>query len=199
MTTLSAQATVSIDGGEPYRCDVTVEQETIMVRSEYATKPDPAWEFSDNHGHFHAFAADGKLPTLSTEQVPCDGACGDPEHTVTKYSCLICGQEIEPRSIPDTYARSAGASVPGRKSATVEVYSDRPIGEHRAEVSVRVLADDGPELIGIGTIVGHNGVFSGGEQELATTIAARFLEPRTEKLRDRRDRPMRTRSAPPEG
>lgn len=178
MHTLNAQATVSIDGSEPYRCEATIEQDMISVRSEYATKPDPAWGITDEQGHFHSFIAGGKLPTLRTEQVPCDGACGDPSHTVTKYSCLLCGQEIEPRSIPDTYARSAGATVPGRKSATVEVYSDRPIGERGAEVSVRVLADDGAELIGVGTIVGHNSVFSGGEPEFTTTIAARFLEPR---------------------
>jgi hypothetical protein len=177
MHTLNAQATVSIDGGEPYECEVTIEQETIMARSEYATKPDPGWEFSDDRGHFHAFTEGGELPTLRTEQIPCDGACGDPEHTVPRYLCLLCGQEIEPCWRPDVAARMTGTPIPGRKSAEVVAHADRPLGQHGDKVSIRVLTD-GPELIGIGSIAGFNGVLTGGDREFATTIAMRFLEPR---------------------
>jgi hypothetical protein len=181
MDTLTAQATASINSGPAYPCEVTIEQDVEMVRSEYASKPDPKWTFTDERGHFHAFAQGGELPTLSRENVPvpCDGSCGGicEGYVAHRYTCLICGQEIEPHWIPDSIARTVGIPIERRKTATVVVYADRIIARTSDKVSIRVVAD-GLELIGIGAIDGLSGSMSSEDQWTETTIHAAFLEPR---------------------
>jgi hypothetical protein len=174
---------IVIDDREPLPGELAIEQETISVLSNTATKPDPGWEHTDVLGHFHAFAADGKLPTLNVEAVemPCNGACGSEGgcegYTSDRYTCKICGQEIEPHWIPDHTARTTGVQVPGRKSATVTVESPTLLGDRRDKVTIRVLSED-QEWIGVGEILGHNGTFSSGETSFRITIAAHSLEPR---------------------
>ncbi len=66
--------------------------------------PDPAWTHTDGAGHFHAYDADGKLPTVGTRfvQVPCDGTCGgvcdDQGFTKAVHVCVLCEDPVEPRT-----------------------------------------------------------------------------------------------------
>lgn len=167
----TATTTVSIDGSDFLPCDVLIEQNIEYVTSAYASKPDPKWSFTDGAGHFHAFtkAKDrSELPTLRAEEVPCDGACGDPEDTVTVYRCIICGETVEPGYIPDYDAMTRGFPIPGPKRAEVTVFADGPHGNRT--VSLRIKAGD-MEMIGIGEVVatGSDG---------RTQVSARFIEPR---------------------
>jgi len=89
-----------INGREAVPCQVIWEQEIIMDRSALPRK-DKTWTHIDVAGHFHACDSDGDYPTLkaSTEHRACDGSCGgvcDDGYDVTVYSCLICGETIEP-------------------------------------------------------------------------------------------------------
>lgn len=176
------QTEAIINDGTPWPCEVTIDQEWINVSSDRAVKPDAKWTHIDGNDHFHAFATKGELPTLKREtvEVPCDGSCGGEcngeGYTVPRYTCLICGEEIEPRYVPDMDARSPGATIPGRKSATVVVHSDRPLGNIGDEVTVRIRTED-EELIGVARIGNINGEF-GSEQRWETTISPRSLEPR---------------------
>jgi hypothetical protein len=65
---------------------------------------DPEWTFFDEYGHFHAVdTLGGGFPTLiaRTERAACDGSCGNEDgcggHAVTRYSCQLCAESIEPR------------------------------------------------------------------------------------------------------
>jgi len=149
--------TASIDNGPPFPATLTVETEQIEIQSMLATKPDKNWEHVDHAGHFHAYDDHGKLPTLETrvEQVPCSGECGNWDcdgYTVTHYHCLICGEEVEPKRLPD----SGPKFIPGPTRWTVEVEEWRTgAGAARSapaatdgRVSVR-LVHDGGEAFGV--------------------------------------------------
>lgn len=183
MSTLNAQATACINDGPPYSCDVTIEQDVEMVRSASARKPAPSWMFTDERGHFHAFAEGGELPTLHVERVgmPCDGSCDDTcggeGYTVDRYTCRICGQEIKPQYVADVEAMTMGTPVYGRKSATVFVNSTGPIGNTGDEVTIRVKSGS-RELLGVGVISNLEVQASRGSARFTTTILARSLEPR---------------------
>ena len=174
---------VVIDDRDPLPGELEIEQDTITILSNTATKPDPTWEHADAAGHFHAFTADGELPTLNVEtvEVPCNGSCGDGDgcegYTVDRYSCKLCGQEVEPCWIPDHHARMVGKQIPGRKSATVVVESPDLLGNQGDEVTLRVRTGE-DELIGVGEILGYNGTLSSGVTSFRITIAAHSLEPR---------------------
>jgi hypothetical protein len=179
---MTSTATVVIDGDGPYECEVEITQRVEMVRSWGATKPDPRWEHTDSHGHFHTFAEDGSLPTLRTEivEMPCDGSCDDvcggEGYTITRYRCKICGDEVEPGYVPDYQARESGTPIMGPKDATVTIHSDRVFEERT--VSVHVTAN-GDEWIGIGEIHNTGATWSGGEAPTHTAeVFAQFLEPR---------------------
>lgn len=182
MNTVVHHAEAIINGGTPWPCEVTIEQDTEWVPSDRATMPDPKWEFTDGNGHFHAFADKGELPTLNTEivEMPCDGSCGGvcngEGYTEHRYTCRICGEEIKPRWVPDWHARTVGVPISGPKSANVVVHSDRPLGRIGDEVTVLIKAG-GPELLGVGRIYDMEGVF-GPEQSWTTSIAPRSLETR---------------------
>lgn len=180
MPTLEATATIIINDGDTYRGEYVIEQDVEIVRSDIATKPDPKWTFTDDQGHFHAFTAEGGLPTLRDEivDVPCDGSCGgvcDGEgYTIIKHACRICGQEIEPGRIPDPYSE-----IPGRKSAAVTVRSSVPLDHRGEEVTVRATGPDGREMIGVGIITTIEVAHSFDEVPVCTaTIHMRSLEPR---------------------
>lgn len=176
-------ATAVINNGHAWPCEVEIEQDVDYVRSISATKPDPRWEFIDDAGHFHAFAEDGELPTLNSERVemPCDGSCGGvcegEGYTVLRWTCRICGQEVEPGYVPDYEAQTVGTPIFMAKKATVKITSTEAVTESRNEVSVRVRVGD-DELFGTGYVVGRGGEGGSDGMRWHTTISAQFLEPR---------------------
>jgi hypothetical protein len=136
------QTMISIDNGHEVPGRIDIEQETETIYSNIATKPDQRWEQVDDNGHFHAFSADGKLPTLvpKTRHVDCDGIHTYPMddcdgYDVTDYYCRICNAEIEPKYVSDP----GPWIVPTGKSWTVIV--EQHVGP-QAEVSVRATVGD---------------------------------------------------------
>lgn len=172
----TTRPTVSIDGREPIPCEVQITQDYIDVSSATATKRDPDWSFVDSNGHFHAWADSdvNDLPTLRVEQIPCDGACGDPDDTISLYLCKICGEEVEPRTEPD-YAARNGARIPGQRSVTITVHNERLAPETRLSMLVRM---GDKEYFGIGKVVNVERQSLGGQIEERLTLAGEFLEPR---------------------
>ncbi len=91
-----------MNGVELFAISVTSEVRTINPQG--TSVPDHAWTFTDPSGHFHAYAADGALPTLQRRTSSCaaldqhedgegdDCACGD-----IWFACVICGDEVKPR------------------------------------------------------------------------------------------------------
>lgn len=136
MTTVQTQR-VLIDGCEPLACAVSIVAEQIETTSAYGcTKPDVGWTFVDAAGHFHAWAADGTLPTLHVPK--------------KRYRCVICGEKISPRTIyvPGSSFRTF---KPGRKEITLQVIASV---EPARVVSVHI--PDGPMSgFGAGTVRGH--------------------------------------------
>jgi hypothetical protein len=124
---------------------LTVDNNSEVIWSSGA-RPDPRWQATDSNGHFHARAKDETYPTLKTrsEHAPCDGSCGGvcqgEGYTVTHYDCAICGEEVEPGSIPGPYS----VVVPGLASWSVTVTSTEPVGGMSEQVSVRF--EDGDTL-----------------------------------------------------
>ncbi|MBO4272370.1 hypothetical protein [Microbispora triticiradicis] len=176
-------ATASINNGQEWPCDVTIEQDVEYVRSELAMKPDPGWEFIDDAGHFHAFAEDGELPTLNSERVdvPCDGSCGGvcqgEGYTELRWTCRICEQEVKPGYVPDYKARTLGEPIALPLQAWLTITSTEPVTNSRGEVSVRVRYGD-QELFGTGFVVNRGGSGGPDGMRLQTTISARSLNRR---------------------
>ena len=133
----------SIDGKPVQAVDLTVETESIDVSTMSDFRPDPTWEHVDAAGHFHAYAADGKTPTLqeTSEEYWCED-CHE-HHTSYKTACVICGEEIRPATI-DTGAFSK--SIPGRTTWTLKVIGS--VGRPGERVSVRV-QEEGRDSFGI--------------------------------------------------
>ncbi|HEY2088626.1 MAG TPA: hypothetical protein VGH54_21725 [Mycobacterium sp.] len=185
----------SINGSEFHPTEIRFEESVEYARSETAVKPDPAWEYTDSNGHFHAFAEDGKTPTLTEYlvHVDCDGSCGgicegegyDEPH----WKCAICGEEVEPAFIPDDDARTTGIPVVTSRSASVTVRGTGSlprIGQQDngdgtfildarpAQVSLRARTGEG-EMIGTG-YASLSMTYRGGRAEWTiTTYGARLL------------------------
>lgn len=100
------------------------------------TKPDPAWTFVDDSGHFHAYAADGSTPTLLRAEDLLN-------------ECTICHQQITPDTIwipGDTYRKL----IPGRSRWTLTLnVTDfaRVLGVYPGD---RVSVRRGREWFGVG-------------------------------------------------
>lgn len=130
----------NIDGGEPVACtDLTIEHEQIDITTRF--EPDPAWQYVDPSGHYHAWStADPKLPTLRTHQEHV--GCDDPEHedcegyTRTTYACVACDAPVEPRHRPTSGRRY----MRGMQSWSAEVEAHIP---GNARVSVVVVTPHG--------------------------------------------------------
>lgn len=143
---MSEQTQVVIDNGRPMAGTFGIEREMLDVSTATGGwLPDPAWECIDANGHWHAFTADGKLPTLAEvgRHVACDGGhlFGEPDdedcegYTAVEYRCRICLDLVEPHRIPDGTAGTR-QFAPGRTSWWVEVVTPQQIeGEHIHEVS----------------------------------------------------------------
>lgn len=143
-----------LNGVEMDAVEVMVHHDMEVVRSR-GPRLDEGWSFSDAAGHFHAYNTQQvPFPTLTSEQVhvPCDGSCGGicegEGYDVTKYSCRICNEEIEPGLIHGEYS----VSIPGRSSweAKVRTRDQLPTA---GLVSVRLVADE-VELFGVAQVVG---------------------------------------------
>jgi len=159
MPTATITASFSINGRAPVRGQLEVEQHVERVRSERATKPDPSWEFTDEAGHWHAFASEGELPTLTGTpvDVPCDGSCGGlcggEGCRIVRYNCRGCGQEVQPEYVPDWEARTRGVQVFGLKEWRVTI-EDTWSDAYETGRAVSVRHDtDAVTHFGIGVIV----------------------------------------------
>lgn len=143
-------ATVRINNGDPLPCTLTAETDRIDVSTFTPPRlPNPDWTFIDAAGHFHAFDADGKLPTLRERKL---------EHSRRRYRrvrnprswvriewthrrwnetvlvCEVCGEQIK----PTWRLGSCYQTMPGRTEYRLRVLSMVPCSEDRARVSVVV-------------------------------------------------------------
>jgi hypothetical protein len=114
-----------------------IERELIDISAALpSVQPDSAWSEVDPQGHFHAFAADGTLPTLTYPTF------GD-ESRVTWLECRLCFAVIEPSYVPAEDGAGFGRrSAPGRTrwdvNATLPI-EPRVLGSLLgAQVSVRM-------------------------------------------------------------
>lgn len=131
---------ITIDNGAPMAGHFEIETEVISYRSSTATAPRMSWTQVDANGHWHAYAQDGELPTLTrrVRHVDCDftthpgdglGECDG--YDVSEWHCRICDEEIQPERVADTGEKS----MPGRKSWSAEINPEREI---KGDVTVRV-------------------------------------------------------------
>lgn len=97
-----------------YSGTLTVQQEGIAVEGR-TSKPNPEWTHTDEAGHWHAWSGDGRLPTLDSRPVPCDGMCGDPGHTDTEWFCPLCQEVVKPWYV-NAYESKV---IPGRMDLSV--------------------------------------------------------------------------------
>jgi hypothetical protein len=67
-----------------------VERDKVDVTP--MSEPDPAWRFTDSHGHEHAWVNE-EVPTLRTI-VDYEG--GDEFPSVWHYECVLCGDTVRP-------------------------------------------------------------------------------------------------------
>jgi hypothetical protein len=139
------RAQVRIDNGPPLDADLVIDRQVIVVES-LGSIPDRAWIHVDAAGHFHAWAADETLPTLTEhhEQQPCDGSCGGvcegEGYTVTTWTCRICTEPVEPGTIPGPHTRH----MPRLTDWRVEVRRQRGVPPPTVlghEVSIRATVD----------------------------------------------------------
>lgn len=98
---------------------ITIEQEQAEITLGPQRVLDPSWRWTDNAGHEHYVAKNGKpLPTLDwvvTATWWCQD-CRD-DHEEGEYRCRICGQAVQ----PGTRIDPGGSQFrPGRVSATLE-------------------------------------------------------------------------------
>lgn len=186
MTMMGAIAgRASIGGSEFYPAEVQFDETMQYIRSETATMPDPAWEHTDSNGHFHAFAEDGKTPTLTKYSVhvdcdgsSCGGVCEDEGYDVPRWKCAICGEEVEPAFIPDWDARQIGIPVVTSQSATVTVRGAGPlprIGQEDNTDGTFTLGQ-GPYLVAVRVRVQETELLGTGYAQLSMTYRAGCAE-----------------------
>jgi hypothetical protein len=155
----SLAGVAAINGGEPVAAQLRITQERIDISTQ-GPKRDPNWTFTDTAGHFHARAEDGELPTLTArrEHLPCDGSCGGvcggEGYEITVHSCRICGEEIQPGTIPGPHYET----MPGMVDWDLVV--QQPLNG-QGEVSVRFRTSDTAEFFGV-AITGDVYMESGG-------------------------------------
>jgi hypothetical protein len=152
MTTILAQQ-VRIDGSEPISCTVSVNTEQIETTSALGhAEPDMSWTALDMHSHFHAWAADGTLPTLR-------------ETKKGNHRCVICREKVVPL-ITHVPASDFRTFTPGRQEIALQVVS-----EYKPAPIVSVRIDEG-SMSGFG--IGHvRGFISEGDRyEFEVVVSA---------------------------
>lgn len=132
-----------LNNAGPFRGQVTVETEAIDITSGLTSyKPDPSWTFVDKAGHWHAFTADGKHPTMEryVKMLPCPGGCNDPGcegSPEERYRCVLCGKRIRPGRVVASYAGER-RSMPGLTNWSVRVFGAQRDGSLPADDKVVV-------------------------------------------------------------
>jgi hypothetical protein len=161
---------IIIDNEPPTKGEFSIEVEQVEI-SSFGSDPDPNWTFIDTHGHFHAYTADMKLPTLDEraewhEYFEPDEETGETGYTTLHLHCRICDEEIRPGRIDRGGYRRFAA---GRTSWTVRVNGE---GALRDKKSVRIIHSDQMHF-GIGEVVevfddhGRRALVISGVSELA--------------------------------
>jgi hypothetical protein len=126
-----------VNGGDILLGSLSIRQDHQTMWTDLPTA-DPKWEFTDSNGHYHAHSIENEhdpYPTLDrrSEHVDCDGSCGgvceDEGYTVSKYSCRICKEEIEPGLSPGPHS----FTVPGLREWSCTVNA-RIEGDHLLSV-----------------------------------------------------------------
>lgn len=95
-------STAWINGIELAQVTLSADTKVIRVRGP---RPDASWQQIDSSGHFHAFTADGRLPTLERRTPPPNPFDPDDEgdgYLPSWYACVICGDEVTPRLLPES-------------------------------------------------------------------------------------------------
>lgn len=159
---LGANATAWVNNIPCGPVEAVLQNQVHRIKSAFAMMGDPAWSAVDSKGHFHAFSDRQKLPTLGkAERVVGDGVIPkdmDPEDVDYEdyYVCLICGEEVEPRWIPDVEAREVGSTVEIGRSIVFDVVGNHQHAElpFNRPVSVRVRLND-TEYFGIGVVTNY--------------------------------------------
>lgn len=84
--------------GQPGIAELSIENEELTEHA-LSSQPNLRWTFTDASKHFHAYDAEGNLPTLDRETVhvpcSCDTCEGEGFHEI-HYYCRICREEIAP-------------------------------------------------------------------------------------------------------
>lgn len=122
------------------RVDIQVVTEPIDVTSEHETF-DPKWRAADSNGHEHYYEYEHGYPTLRyvvDASHWCDGTEGyqrhEPHEQIDEahYECLICGEHVEPGTlppytpqwIPGTISATATATLDDGRNVTVVLSRD---------------------------------------------------------------------------
>lgn len=122
------------------RLNITQTHEVIRTN---LPAPDLSWTFQDANGHFHAFDKGGDLPTLNAvpRHVDCDGSCGGicqgEGYNVIDYTCVLCGEVVEPGSLPGPHSETL--PTPVEWDVTVHGNVDLLFGMIGQKVSVRAV------------------------------------------------------------
>lgn len=151
--------TVYINNVIPASSETSLTVERDIIDTTTISEPDPAWTYTDEHGHFHARAITGEYPTLKaiTESHGCDcdepdDVCGDEycsAYTVTHHECVLCGERITPGTRP-----GQRKYTPGLMSWTLHVNGLNISLDDR--VSVRIDRKNEPCMFGIAQAVGYS-------------------------------------------
>lgn len=133
------KVSATINGQSVKVIDISAEVEQQEIRQMSSVEPDVTWEHVDSSGHFHAYAAEGKTPTL--RQVSEEVWCPDCHENHTEYAmqCILCDEAVKPGTVdrgpktewiagPTTWTMRA-LDVPGRYGDTVSVrFIDEDLG-----------------------------------------------------------------------
>lgn len=140
MITTRVAARINNEG--PYPADLLIEHDVQTIPSSGRTVPNFTWSHVDKAGHYHAYLADGSLPTLKEirKRVPCTGACGDGECSGsyrTVYRCGLCRRKV----VPGTKTSYADHIVHGPANYTLIVREVPTTSNLDEPVSVVIEAD----------------------------------------------------------
>ena len=116
----------------PFPCTLEVTQEYVDVSSFTSeSRPDLAWEFVDEAGHYHAWTKDETLPTLDchVQHSTCGDSgnrqtdldemdeCGGEDHMISV--CKLCTEPVEPAYVTEAPRSKV---VPGRSFWEATIY-----------------------------------------------------------------------------
>lgn len=124
---LSTGPQILVNSEPVERATFEITREMIEATIFPGRVPDHSWFKIDQSGHYHAFNAEGELPTLDAEYADISTLEDEePDQVFIGWHCQICGTLIEPKYKPDPdngFAKFA----PGRLSwgGTFETWAQR--------------------------------------------------------------------------